>query len=243
MRGLHAGGRRHEQQNSEAGHTLRLPLPAARCVAGLAPPPRDAAGCTHGEARRRCLACSAFCLLSLADSPSAVLAQLKHPALTAFIGVGSHPLAAGSLLFLVTEAARDSPPQPHLATRPRLTRALQELGGDLRTLVIESLAQPNLYSNADVYRWLHDVASGLSYLHTRTPLVIHRDMKLEARAQQTFFLFFESSSVVYAHSCAQNVLITASGSAKITVRTSCVNATHASLSHDRSPGLWAGQGD
>ncbi len=52
-------------------------------------------------------------------------------------------------------------------------------GGDLRSLVLDAMMTPNLYNNADVVRWTHDVARGLHYLHTRQPMVVHRDLKLE----------------------------------------------------------------
>jgi serine/threonine protein kinase len=41
------------------------------------------------------------------------------------------------------------------------------------------MVNPKAYKDADVVRWAHDVSRGLHYLHTRKPLVIHRDLKLE----------------------------------------------------------------
>ena len=52
-------------------------------------------------------------------------------------------------------------------------------GGDLRGLVLQAMMEPYLYRDADVVRWCHDMARGLHYLHTRSPMVIHRDLKLE----------------------------------------------------------------
>jgi serine/threonine protein kinase len=52
-------------------------------------------------------------------------------------------------------------------------------GGDLRNTVLNSMSNPKLYGEPDVVRWCHDIARGLHYLHTRSPIVIHRDMKLE----------------------------------------------------------------
>lgn len=51
-------------------------------------------------------------------------------------------------------------------------------GGDLRALVYESLAERD-YNDADVLRWALDIAKALNYLHTRQPMIIHRDLKLE----------------------------------------------------------------
>ena len=41
------------------------------------------------------------------------------------------------------------------------------------------MMHPQLYTDADVVRWCHDISRGLHYLHTRSPLIIHRDLKLE----------------------------------------------------------------
>jgi len=52
-------------------------------------------------------------------------------------------------------------------------------GGDLRRKVLEAMMAPHLYADADAVRWLHDISRGLHYLHTRSPKIIHRDLKLE----------------------------------------------------------------
>jgi serine/threonine protein kinase len=52
-------------------------------------------------------------------------------------------------------------------------------GGDLRELVLRAMMEPTVYKDADVMRWAHDIARGLHYLHTRSPMVVHRDLKLE----------------------------------------------------------------
>lgn len=103
---------------------------------------------------------------------SGILGKLSHPCLVQCLGYGMRPNALGGELFLALAA---------------------ELGGDLSKLVIASMLGPSQYDDADVIRWLHDVACGLAYLHTRRPnLVVHRDLKLE------------------------NVLLSDTGSAKIT---------------------------
>ncbi|GFH08173.1 protein kinase domain-containing protein, partial [Haematococcus lacustris] len=38
---------------------------------------------------------------------------------------------------------------------------------------------PGFYSQADAVRWCLQLAQALDYLHTRSPPVIHRDVKLE----------------------------------------------------------------
>ena len=39
--------------------------------------------------------------------------------------------------------------------------------------------KPARYTTAQAFKWLGQIASGLSYLHSLSPLVIHRDLKLE----------------------------------------------------------------
>ena len=91
----------------------------------------------------------------------ALLAKLSHSCLVACYGTGLRPNAAGGppTLFVAMEAVT---------------------GGDLRDIVIRaSRGMPRLYKDADVVRWAHDMARGLHYLHTRKPMVVHRDLKLE----------------------------------------------------------------
>jgi serine/threonine-protein kinase len=52
-------------------------------------------------------------------------------------------------------------------------------GGDLRALVTRATMEPGVYSPADVTRWSYQISSALNHLHTRTPMVIYRDLKLE----------------------------------------------------------------
>ena len=91
----------------------------------------------------------------------ALLAKLSHSCLVRCYGTGLRPTASGGAptLFVAMEAVT---------------------GGDLRDIVIRaSRGMPRLYKDADVVRWAHDMARGLHYLHTRKPMVIHRDLKLE----------------------------------------------------------------
>lgn len=93
----------------------------------------------------------------------AILGKLTHSCLTACLGTGTRPVPGSDpVLFLAMEA---------------------ETGGDLRHMVLNAMGEPRVYTDADVVRWLHDVARGLHYLHTRTPLVIHRDLKARRRAR------------------------------------------------------------
>ena len=52
-------------------------------------------------------------------------------------------------------------------------------GGDLMHTVLFALVNPRAYKDADVVRWAYDIARGLHYLHTRKPMIIHRDLKLD----------------------------------------------------------------
>ena len=89
----------------------------------------------------------------------AILERLSHSCLVGCLGAGERPNPKGGapLLFLVLEAVT---------------------GGDLRDMVINGMANAKLYSDADVTKWCHQMARGLHYLHTRSPMVIHRDLKV-----------------------------------------------------------------
>lgn len=91
---------------------------------------------------------------------TAILSRLSHSCLVGCIGSGEFPdpKTGAPLLFLAMEAVT---------------------GGDLRNIVLDAMMKPALYKDADVVRWCHDIARGLHYLHTRSPMVIHRDLKLE----------------------------------------------------------------
>jgi hypothetical protein len=96
-----------------------------------------------------------------------VLKRLSHSCLVGMVGSGLTP--DGSV-FLALEAV---------------------LGGDLRRQVqgamkAIAMGKPSPYTDADCLRWVHDIARGLNYLHSRSPLLIHRDLKPEARC----FCFF-----------------------------------------------------
>ena len=51
-------------------------------------------------------------------------------------------------------------------------------GGDLRKLVYEALMDKR-YTDGDALRWGLDISKAMHYLHTRQPMIIHRDLKLE----------------------------------------------------------------
>ena len=92
-----------------------------------------------------------------------LLSKLSHSCLVQCYGTGLRPANKKSggppTLFVAMEAVT---------------------GGDLRSLVMRAMdGAPRLYRNADVVRWAHDIARGLHYLHTRKPMIVHRDLKLE----------------------------------------------------------------
>lgn len=124
---------------------------------------REVASCAWRLAARAC-ACACACLshsptvcvLTLFPTPLSppVLGRLSHSCLTTCVGTGTRPGGAdGSppVLFLAMEAV---------------------VGGDLRHTVLDAMVDPKRYTDHDVARWLHDVARGLNYLHTRTPLCV-----------------------------------------------------------------------
>ena len=90
-----------------------------------------------------------------------LLSKLSHSCLVICYGTGTRPATKGG--------------------PPRLFVAMQSVtGGDLRSIVVRAMnGTPRLYRNADVVRWAHDMARGLHYLHTRKPMIVHRDLKLE----------------------------------------------------------------
>ena len=92
----------------------------------------------------------------------ALLSTLKHPHIVACYGAGLRP--AGP--------APGSAPVPFLCMEA-------VTGGDLRSLVTRATMEPGVYNAADVMRWAYQMSSALNHLHTRTPMVIYRDLKLE----------------------------------------------------------------
>ena len=90
-----------------------------------------------------------------------LLSKLSHSCLVQCYGTGMRPAGKNGfpMLFVAMEAVT---------------------GGDLRSIVVRAMdGLPRLYRNADVVRWAHDMARGLHYLHTRKPMIVHRDLKLE----------------------------------------------------------------
>ncbi|KAJ9520173.1 hypothetical protein QJQ45_030093 [Haematococcus lacustris] len=59
-------------------------------------------------------------------------------------------------------------------------RVLVKDGGSLVRLLAQQMKAPwkPLYSPAQVLTWLTDIAEGLQHLHSRNPLLVHRDIKL-----------------------------------------------------------------
>ena len=92
----------------------------------------------------------------------ALLSTLKHPHIVACYGAGLRP--AGP--------APGSAPVPFMCMEA-------VTGGDLRSLVTRATMEPGVYRPADVMRWAYQMSSALNHLHTRTPMVIYRDLKLE----------------------------------------------------------------
>ena len=90
----------------------------------------------------------------------AILSRLSHSCLVGCIGTGVYKDAKSGddILFLAMEAVT---------------------GGDLRNAVLKAMVDPKAYNDADVVRWAHGISRGLHYLHTRSPMIIHRDLKLE----------------------------------------------------------------
>lgn len=55
-------------------------------------------------------------------------------------------------------------------------------GGTLKDVVKASMdggPSKRAYRLRDAVRWLLDIACGLRYLHSRIPMVLHRDLKLD----------------------------------------------------------------
>jgi serine/threonine protein kinase len=88
-----------------------------------------------------------------------MLSRLSHSCLVGSIGTGVFKDAktGEDLLFLAMEAVT---------------------GGDLRNAVLKAMEDSKAYNDADIVRWTHDIARGLHYLHTRSPMIIHRDLKV-----------------------------------------------------------------
>ena len=97
-----------------------------------------------------------------------MLSRLSHSCLVGCIGTGvfQDQKSGEDILFLAMEAVT---------------------GGDLRNAVLKAMNEPKTYSDADVVRWAHDISRGLHYLHTRSPMIIHRDLKVRRIRLLVFF--------------------------------------------------------
>lgn len=97
-----------------------------------------------------------------------LLRKLRHPSIVELIGVGSEAR-------LETDGSRDGHSMDMYLVQELCT------GGTLRDLIFRQMTISSgvLYSLADALRWVTDVARALHYLHSRSPRVMHRDIKLE----------------------------------------------------------------
>lgn len=91
----------------------------------------------------------------------ALLSSLKHPHIVSCFGAGLRPAASPT-----------SSPVPFICMEAAT-------GGDLRALVTRATVEPGVYGVADVTRWAWQIAAAVNHLHTRSPMVIYRDLKLE----------------------------------------------------------------
>ena len=111
-----------------------------------------------------------------------LLSKLSHSCLVVCYGTGMRPPNKGShglpMLFVAMESVT---------------------GGDLRSIVVRAMnGTPRVYRNADVVRWAHDMARGLHYLHTRKPMIVHRDLKVRAAAALCFYPRWVLSPFLYS---------------------------------------------
>lgn len=125
-----------------------------------------------------------------------VLRKLKHPHIAAYIGSGVWVSpqvrgVIGGVMGPVDASPAFGAPSPSLIPRPRpcptpqgertayvAMEAVQ--GGDLQEAIIaQELLVERSYKDADVLRWAWEVSKALHYLHSRTPMVVHRDVKPE----------------------------------------------------------------
>mmetsp|Transcript_21115 Transcript_21115/g.63531 ORF Transcript_21115/g.63531 Transcript_21115/m.63531 type:complete len:531 (+) Transcript_21115:485-2077(+) len=94
-----------------------------------------------------------------------VLKRMRHPSVVRVVGLG----------FKSADGGRG-------ATTDSLFIA-QELceGGALRDVVAMQMFRPLqvLYTYRDALRWCQQIAAGVAHLHDRSPLIIHRDLKLD----------------------------------------------------------------
>lgn len=81
------------------------------------------------------------------------------------------------------------PPRPLSRNPPQGERTLYlateaVMCGDLQEAILaQDLLVQRSYNDADVLRWAFEVSKAMHYLHTRKPMVIHRDLKVPARGR------------------------------------------------------------
>ncbi|GAX81843.1 hypothetical protein CEUSTIGMA_g9271.t1 [Chlamydomonas eustigma] len=98
-------------------------------------------------------------------SEIALLRRLFHENIIEYIGYGSKDVSseetADKTMFLVQEYIDGG------TLKSLVSRQMKDTRGKLK------------YSTQDAVRWMLYIACGLQYLHSRHPMVIHRDLKLE----------------------------------------------------------------
>mmetsp|Transcript_14682 Transcript_14682/g.44325 ORF Transcript_14682/g.44325 Transcript_14682/m.44325 type:complete len:462 (+) Transcript_14682:410-1795(+) len=94
-----------------------------------------------------------------------LLASLHHPSIVTVVGMGFHVSASGQ---------RVDKSSAFICMEPCLH-------GSLRDLVRHQMKHFNkvVYKYADALRWALQLAEGLDHMHSRSPMLLHRDVKLD----------------------------------------------------------------